>query len=66
MLDVTIVAALSLTKNRTGEHDSEVYKIKKGKPWHFGMKAPIGAEVQSDLVHTLVTIPANTRDVTQA
>lgn len=39
---------------------------KKGQQWHLGMKAHIGVDADSDLVHTLVTTPANVHDVTQA
>lgn len=66
VVDATIIAAPSSTKNQTGERDPEMHQTKKGSQWHFGMKAHIGADAESGLVHTLVTTPANTNDVTQA
>jgi IS5 family transposase len=66
VVDATIIAAPSSTKNQSGERDPEMHQAKKGNQWHFGMKAHIGADMESGLVHTLVTTPANTNDVTQA
>ncbi len=66
VVDATIIAAPSSTKNRKGERDPEMRQTKKGNQWHFGMKAHIGADASSGVVHTLVTTPANTNDVTQA
>ena len=66
MVDATIIAAPCSTKNKKGERDPEMHQTKKGNQWHFGMKAHIGADAESGLVHTLVTTPANTNDVTQA
>ena len=66
VVDATIIAAPSSTKNREGRRDPEMHQTKKGNEWHFGMKAHIGADADSGLVHTLVTTPANAADVTQA
>jgi IS5 family transposase len=66
VVDATIIAAPCSTKNKKGERDPEMHQTKKGNQWHFGMKAHIGADAESGLVHTLVTTPANTNDVTQA
>jgi IS5 family transposase len=66
VVDATIIAAPSSTKNQKGERDPEMHQTKKGNQWHFGMKAPIGVDAESVLVHTLVTTAANTNDVTQA
>jgi IS5 family transposase len=63
MVDATIIAAPSSTKNAEGERDPEMHQTKKGNQWHFGMKAHIGADVDSGLVHTVVTTPANEADV---
>lgn len=63
MVDATIIAAPSSTKNADGERDPEMHQTKKGNQWHFGMKAHIGADVDSGLVHTVVTTPANEADV---
>ena len=43
-----------------------MHQTKKGKQWHFGMKAHIGVDTQSGLVHTLIGTAANVHDVTQA
>ena len=63
IVDATIIAAPSSTKNETGTRDPEMHQTKKGNQWHFGMKAHIGVDVDSGLVHTVVTTPANEPDV---
>ena len=65
MVDATIIEAPTSTKNASGERDPEMHQTKKGNDWHFGMKAHIGADVDSGLVHTVVTTPANESDVAQ-
>jgi len=65
-IDATLIAAPSSTKNSTGTRDPEMHQTKKGNPWHFGMKAHIGVDADSGLVHTVVGTPANVNDVTQA
>jgi IS5 family transposase len=64
MVDATIIAAPSSTKNKTKERDPEMHQTKKGNQWHFGMKAHIGVDSASKLVHTLVTTAANVHDST--
>ena len=66
IVDATLIAAPPSTKNREGKRDSEMHQVKKGNQWHFGMKAHIGVDAQSGLVHTLVGTAANVHDVTQA
>ena len=66
VVDATIIAAPSSTKNRDGMRDPEMHQTKKGQQWHFGMKAHIGVDAESGLVHTVVTTAANVGDVTQA
>ncbi len=66
VVDATLIAAPSSTKNQDGQRDPEMHQAKKGNQWHFGMKAHIGVDAASGLVHTLVTTPANVNDVTQA
>jgi IS5 family transposase len=66
IVDATLIAAPPATKNKTGERDAEMHQTKKGNQWHFGMKAHIGVDAQSGLVHTLVGTAANVHDVTQA
>ena len=64
-MDATIIAAPSSTKNADGERDPEMHQTKKGNQWHFGMKAHIGVDADSGLVHTVTTTPANEADVEQ-
>jgi IS5 family transposase len=65
IVDATIIAAPSSTKNNTGERDPEMHQTKKGNQWFFGMKAHIGVDADSGLVHTVTTTPANEADVEQ-
>ena len=65
VVDATLIAAPSSTKNSTGERDPEMHQTKKGNQWHFGMKAHIGVDAQSGLVHTVIGTAANVNDVTQ-
>ena len=65
VVDATIIAAPSSTKNQSGQRDPEMHQTKKGNQWHFGMKMHIGADASSGLTHTLITTPANVNDVTQ-
>ena len=66
LVDATLIAAPSSTKNQAGERDPEMHQTKKGNNWHFGMKAHIGVDAESGLTHTVVTTAANINDVTQA
>lgn len=65
IVDATIIAAPSSTKNRDGERDPSMHQTKKGNQWHFGMKAHIGVDDASGLVHHVVCTAANVADVTQ-
>ncbi len=53
LVDATIIAAPSSTKNKSDERDPEMHQTKKGNQWHFGMKAHIGADAASGLVHSV-------------
>jgi IS5 family transposase len=66
LVDATLIAAPSSTKNKSGERDPQMHQTKKGNQWHFGMKAHIGVDAESGLVHTVVGTAANVADVTQA
>ena len=66
IVDATIIAAPSSTKNRTGQRDPEMYQVKKGNQYHFGMKLHIGVDAETGLVHSMTTTPANVHDVTEA
>jgi transposase, IS5 family len=52
IVDATLIAASPSTKNEAGKRDPEMTQSKKGNQWYFGMKAHIGVDVQSGLVHT--------------
>ena len=65
VVDATLIAAPSSTKNSTGERDPAMHQTKKGNQWHFGMKAHIGVDADSGLVHTVIGTAANVHDVTQ-
>ena len=65
IVDATILHAPSSTKNRDHTRDAEMHQTKKGQQWYFGMKAHIGVDVESGLVHTLTTTAANAADVTE-
>src|SRR5512135_1511759 len=65
-IDATLLAAPSSIKNKTGTRDPEMHQTKKGKQWYFGMKAHIGVDVDTGLVHSVVGTAANVNDVTQA
>ncbi|MBN2887377.1 MAG: IS5 family transposase [Chromatiaceae bacterium] len=66
VVDATILAAPPSTKNRGKSRDPEMHQTKKGNQWYFGMKAHIGVDAESGLVHTVVGTAANEADVTQA
>jgi transposase, IS5 family len=66
VVDATLIAAPSSTKNASGTRDPEMHQTKKGNNWHFGMKVHIGADAESGLVHTVPGTAANVNDVTQA
>jgi IS5 family transposase len=63
IVDATIIAAPSSTRNKSGERDPEMHQTKKGNQWYFGMKAHIGIDASSGLVHTLEGTAANVSDV---
>lgn len=65
IVDATLIAAAPSTKNREKERDPEMHQSKKGQQWYFGMKAHIGVDVESGLVHTVVGTSGNVADVTQ-
>ncbi|MCC6246189.1 MAG: IS5 family transposase [Rubrivivax sp.] len=65
-VDATLIAAPSSTKNDSGQRDPEMRQTKKGNNWYFGMKAHIGVDTHSGLVHTVATTPANVNDLNMA
>ena len=66
LIDATLIAAPPSTKNRDRARDPAMHQAKKGNQWHFGMKAHIGVDLDSGLVHTVVGTAAHVADVTQA
>jgi IS5 family transposase len=66
LVDATIIAAPPSTKNADKARDPEMHQTKKGQQWYFGMKAHIGADADSGLVHSLHTTAANESDIAHA
>ncbi len=66
VVDATLIAAPSSTKNKDGQRDPEMYQSKKGNEWFFGMKAHIGVDAHSGLVHTVRGTSGNVNDVVEA
>ena len=64
IVDSTIIAAPSSTKNRKRERDPDARSTKKGNTWHFGYKAHVGVDRDSGLIHTVEVTSANVHDVT--
>jgi transposase, IS5 family len=62
MVDATIISAPSSTKNRDKARDEEMRQTKKGNQWYFGMKAHIGADTKTKLIHSVVASAANVHD----
>jgi IS5 family transposase len=65
IVDATLINAPSSTKNKDGKRDPEMHQTKKGNQYYFGMKAHIGVDEESGLVHHVVGTAANVADVTQ-
>ena len=66
IVDAPLIAAPPSTKNKDGKRDPEMHQSKKGKDWHFGMKAHVGVDATSCLLHTVIGTAGNVADVTQA
>jgi transposase, IS5 family len=64
IVDATIIAAPSSTKNASASRDPEMKQTRKGRNWHFGMKLHIGAD-QRGIVHTVRATAASVADITQ-
>ena len=63
IVDATLIHAPSSTKNREQSRDPEMHQAKKGKNWYFGMKAHVGVDSKSKIIHTAVATAANVSDV---
>ena len=66
LIDASIIAAPSSTKNVRRERDPAMHQTKKGNQWYFGMKAHIGTDAASGLVHSVEGTAANVSDISQA
>jgi IS5 family transposase len=74
IIDATLIAAPSSTKNKAGERDPEMHQTKKGNQWYhryaegfaYGMKIHADVDKDSGLIHSVVTTAANVHDLTQA
>ena len=66
VVDATLIAAPTSTKNESKARDPEMHQSKKGNEWYFGMKAHIGVDADSGLVHTVRGTAGNVSDVVQA
>ena len=62
IVDATIIHAPSSTKNKDQARDPEMHQTKKGNQWYFGMKAHIGVDSKSKIIHAVVATPANVAD----
>ena len=62
IVDATIINAASSTKNASKARDPEMHQTKKGNQWYFGMKAHLGIDSRTKLIHAVVATPANTAD----
>jgi IS5 family transposase len=66
IIDATLIAAPSSTKNKARERDPEMHQTKKGNQWYFGMKVHIGVDKDTGLIHSVETTAANVHDLTPA
>jgi len=66
IVDATLIAAPSSTKNEKKARDPEMHQIKKGNQWYFGMKVHIGVDSDSGLLHSVETTTANVHDLMPA
>jgi IS5 family transposase len=74
IVDATLIAAPSSTKNKEGKRDPEMHQTKKGNQWYhrfaegcaYGMKVHAGVDKDSGLIHSVVVTPANVHDLTPA
>jgi IS5 family transposase len=62
IVDATIINAPSSTKNKTKSRDPEMHQTRKGQQWYFGMKAHIGVDSRTKLIHSVAATAANVHD----
>ena len=64
IVDATIIHAPSSTKNREQKRDPAMHQTRKGKQWYFGMKAHVGVDSKTKMIHSVVATAANVADST--
>ncbi len=62
IVDATLLHAPSSTKNKQGQRDPEMHPVRKGKQWYFGMKAHVGVDAETKLIHSVAATAANVAD----
>jgi len=62
IVDATLIHAPCSTKNEAGARDPEMHQVKKGNQWYFGMKAHVGVDVGTKLIHSVAATAANVAD----
>jgi IS5 family transposase len=62
IVDATIIGAPSSTKNQEGKRDPEMHQTAKGQQWFFGMKAHVGVDSRTKVIHTVLASAANVHD----
>ena len=63
IVDATLIEAPTSTKNKAKRRDPDMHSTRKGRQWYFGMKAHVGVDSQSKLIHSVAVTPANTHDL---
>lgn len=66
IVDATLIAAPSSTKNAENKRDPEMHQSRKGNQWYFGMKIHAGVDAGSGYVHTITATSGNQSDITEA
>jgi len=66
IIDATIIAAPSSTKNATGTRDPQMHQTRKGNQWYFGMKAHLGVDAGTGYAHSVTATAANVHDLDEA
>ena len=64
IVDATLIHAPSSTKNREQSRDPEMHQTRKGKQWYFGMKAHVGVDSKTKIIHTAAATAAHVSDAT--
>jgi len=62
IVDATIISSPSSTKNKEGKRDPEMHQTAKGNQWYFGMKAHVGVDSKTKVIHTILASAANVHD----